>query len=1267
MALLNKGIKLSADQTKILLNNRLFETAAGTSFITLKPDVAAADGIVTLLDPGSTTAGYLKISLRYLNTGTSTAGYSYIIETLGTNSQTIESEKIDYGLESTLGVTYDATTGKISYYISGKDSIVNSPLNITAFTAGVIPVASGLALSTTTDTPASLGLGKYNGYLSKIATFSSVFSADDLKKYVTDPSVLPVKDQLILLDATLLASVDRIDTSSPEIQKLTFGAALASGVITVDGVRTVVMAGDMGSVIAEKVKNTLIESSLFKPQLEKQKITFSENTVGTTFKVAGVSVTVGATDSAATIATAVTTALASNVFITGTAGRSVQDNGDGSLVVTFANTDGDAKSISVDSALTTIKASVDTTQTYNATGNGRKVVVDGASVLISMNAADLNPKDLIVTAGGTGVSITKPTTTANHTEEFTSFIPSAISFAGTPVGEIQRFILTTGADADGGTYTLSGSLGASVTSTFAVQANGYTLAQTASKIATDLNAVLGTLTNVESVTANGEYIDVKFKANAANVADITKADGAAPNASNLNGLLLTTQQYAQNLPGEAQVITFTNATTASTLTVDGISVSIAATDTASAIATKVQTALINDGTNGSGKYSAPEVQVITFLSGVTGAGNITVNGLAVALLVGDTTPASVATKVSSALNLVAGKNYTAAVDGDSVRVTFNNAARDATTMTALVPAIGVTATAFTTVREFDANGLRATKVNSDGTLSIEFSPSEGNVAPVIFADAASGVTASVATAREAFALKLSSSSYTGVTAAPTDGSVSASNVLYAELVSTESAYGRSATKKLVFDVFIDPTAKAKVGDSYDSIGFTLNYSQTDFLASSARIEMGTSATGSSTFNTGTPGQIIVRALESVAITDFSKRVARITIDQQPSAGAYKESLDLTFSSVDIDGVDYTSGITNTRTFVDTINTDRWDIKQKLVNGLDGTTAIGGQLVGYYGSPTVSNAQLVLQYSAFKDQGAATTTLTNLNKTLGIEVISNTAAVKTAKFSIELPSDALNFKFELSAQSIAAGLKLASGSGVVQGAQGRSYVVQLDGGNVAGLAKGATIGTLSVDLINGKDKTHEFMFSPGVNSLNGAAVTSQNLYFGYTSTATADDSLTGLKKGEWLAKDMPKGDFSKFFVDTAPTLASKVITAADALQILKLSAGFPLEWKGAGTTPDGAFTAADLDGSGKVTSADALIALKYATGIIPSSDPVKWKFYDSTTANLSVESSKIAAALKAGMVVGTTADVLEITNANNYKDYFVQAILVGNVTNPALEL
>jgi hypothetical protein len=1283
MTLLNKGLRLTPDETQIQLNNRLFETSTGTVFVTLKPDApTVSPGMstytVNLLDPGSTTAGYLQIAVKHLDILQSTAGFSFVVTTLGSGAaQTIETPKIGYNEEVTLGLSWDATTGQISYTIARADAIFNnSPTNsLSAFTAGVSPTVSGLANSTTTDTFAAINDGQYAGFLNKVATYSTAMSSADLQRYALDPVNLPTTDRVLLLDATALNAANRFDASVAEVQSLTFGSAAASGVITIGGATTVVMAGDSAATVAEKVRASLADSNLFKPQLEKQKITFSGTAAAGTLKVAGDSISLAANDTASAVAGKVkawldkTNLASTSTFVTANAGRIVQDNGDGSLTITFNRSDGDARPISIDSGATTIKASVDTVQTYSATGTGRKVSVSGSTLSIELNPADLNPLDLAVSVGATGVSITRPSTTVSHTQESRSFSPSTFAFVGTPVGEVQRFLVTKGADASG-TFDVSPSTGTAFSTGTTTFAGARTIAETAAEIAAALKTANANNASVADVVAVGDAVEIRYNASAGNVAPIRVLDAGTGTL----GIVQTTRQYAQNLLGEAQTITFLiTPPPAGSISVDGVTVAVVTADTAASVATKVQAALVKDGTAGSGRYSTPEVQMITFLTNASASGTIKVNGVDVTVNAGDTPDVTAANVVTELIAVAT--NYTAVQDGDAVRVTFDNEAGDVALMSGLTSpgaATGVTATGFSTIQEYNANGIRTTKVNSDGSLTIEFASYEGNVDPVLFTASGTGVTASVATIREANAVASTTSGYTGSTSTGSN-TAAASNVVYTQLVSTESGTASKASKKVVFDVFVDQAAlsrSSQIGSGYENVDFTLGYSTTEFSSSTLNVELTPSNGGSPIFNTSRAGEIVVRWLDTQSITNFTKPIARVTLNQLQSSGNFKSAMDLSFSNVSIDGVDFTDGTTYARSFVDTLNTDRWDIKQKLVNGLDSTTPIGGQMVGFYGTPSTTGSQLALKFNAMKDSGGANPTLSN-SKQVALDIVNTDfTGVRTIKFAIELPSNAASTTFALSSAATAAGLKLASGTGVVNGVVGRTLFVTLDGGNVTGLARGATIGSLTTDLSNARDVTHEFGFVNGsisyTNANTSGTGTGKSIYVGYTATAN-DNSVLGLSKGDWIAKDMPRGEFSKFLIDTAPTNASKVITAADALQILKLSAGFDLDWRTAGaTTPTGAFTAADLDGSGKVTSNDALIALRYATGIVPPIDPVKWKFYDSATADLSVENTLLQG-LQGDMTVVNTSDILEITASNGQKDFFTQAILVGNLTNPALEV
>jgi hypothetical protein len=477
--------------------------------------------------------------------------------------------------------------------------------------------------------------------------------------------------------------------------------------------------------------------------------------------------------------------------------------------------------------------------------------------------------------------------------------------------------------------------------------------------------------------------------------------------------------------------------------------------------------------------------------------------------------------VVTELNLVVGKNYTATQDGDAVRVTFNNAAGDVALMSGLtIPsgstAAGVIATSFSTIQEYNANGIRTTKVNSDGSLTIEFASYEGNVDPVLFAANATGVTASVATIREANAVASTTSGYTGSTSTGSN-TAAASNVVYTQLVSTESGTASKTSKKVVFDVFVDQAAlsrSSQIGTGYENVDFTLGYSTTEFSSSTLNVELTPSNGGSPIFNTSRAGEIVVRWLDTQSITNFTKPIARVTLNQLQSSGNFKSAVDLSFSNVSIDGVDFTDGTTYARSFVDTLNTDRWDIKQKLVNGLDSTTPIGGQMVGFYGTPSTTGSQLALKFNAMKDSGGVNPTLSN-SKQVALDIVNTDfTGVRTIKFAIELPSNAASTTFALSSAATAAGLKLASGTGVVNGVVGRTLFVTLDSSspNTPGLARGLTIGSLTTDLSSARDVTHEFGFVNGsisyTNANTSGTGTGKSIYVGYTATAN-DHSVLGL--------------------------------------------------------------------------------------------------------------------------------------------------------------
>jgi len=132
-----------------------------------------------------------------------------------------------------------------------------------------------------------------------------------------------------------------------------------------------------------------------------------------------------------------------------------------------------------------------------------------------------------------------------------------------------------------------------------------------------------------------------------------------------------------------------------------------------------------------------------------------------------------------------------------------------------------------------------------------------------------------------------------------------------------------------------------------------------------------------------------------------------------------------------------------------------------------------------------------------------------------------------------------------------------------------------------------------------------------------------------------------------------------FPTAAVPALDKIITAADALDILRLSAGFEPNWISDATRP-AFYVAADIDGSGNITAADALAALRIAAGVSTNATP-GWKFIDAATQGLGVSNAR-PASLNQNMPVSGTAAPQKIDSSTN-SDFQVKAVFVGNVTQP----
>ena len=571
---------------------------------------------------------------------------------------------------------------------------------------------------------------------------------------------------------------------------------------------------------------------------------------------------------------------------------------------------------------------------------------------------------------------------------------------------------------------------------------------------------------------------------------------------------------------------------------------------------------------------------------------------------------------------------------------------DATSGLATLLPTGTVGYPATTTQFYNAEGRHKLSVNGD-VLRIEFSSSEDDVKPVLVDTTGSSVKAAVSTLQLHHVNILSTAGYDG------GGGGSAANVLYAQLKDAASTRSTANAlldeRKVIVDVFVDRskavTAANDFGTGFESVSFMLSYDPALMKDADPVVTIPASASGSAVFNVNRQaGEITIRVVDNASVSDLSKAVASVEFVQRKTGADFAPRMNVEFKNVDIDGINFTGGSFNS-SFSSSVNLDRWEVSSQLVNALQPTTGIGGQLVAFYGSPTLVPGQplsLKLASNGLTNVGGGAPTLASSAKTVTLDLVNNVAGTTQAAMVLTLPSNLT-----------AASFTPATGVTATSSLNGRLLEVNVT--NAGSLPASGKIGTVTVSVTQAEGLTHEFGFLPGSVVVNNQANAAggQALYAGYTRTDA---------NGNWTAKDMPKGDFNKVAFPTAATNAAKVVTAADALEILKLSAGFVPTWIGSnGELLSAAYVAADVDRSGNVTAQDALLALRHAAATL-GNDPMTWRFIDASTRGLGVNNAS-PSLLNQGLQISGNEGTVNINQGSN-PDFQVKALLVGNLTQPA---
>jgi hypothetical protein len=471
-----------------------------------------------------------------------------------------------------------------------------------------------------------------------------------------------------------------------------------------------------------------------------------------------------------------------------------------------------------------------------------------------------------------------------------------------------------------------------------------------------------------------------------------------------------------------------------------------------------------------------------------------------------------------------------------------------------------------------------------------------------------------------------STGYTGAVAS-SSGDTVAADVLYTQI--RDVADSGVANRQFTVDIFIDPNLVTD-GD-FGAVSYNVAWDTNLTIDSLVQLD---STGGYQLADIDVAGDSAdVRWFKATASTDFSAPIATMVFTD--TNGSTDPTF--TFTSVDIDGTDFTDDVTYTTSFTDTLDADLWDLGDTLVNGNDSTTAAADQLVivsgAAGGSATAPNPSsgLYLKLDSY-DQDAGTES-PNVDYTVGVYTATGTT---TISFEVDLPALATGTTFVLDAD-------LNDWNLTTNEVQGRTLVVEASG--ITTLSAGESLGQFVTTIEDGFDTTQYFDLGNVQTDADAANENGRGLYV--AATRTDED-------GEWTVDDMPTGIFTREFVGTAE-IAANTVTALDAYYALQMSAGLQPNWWG-GAFQEGQALAADFDGSGKITAADALAILEYSVGTIPDPDPVGWVFFDA-------ETTGITNATNVDELAALSENVA-VTASNTSLGQGDEVVLVGDLSDPA---
>ncbi|MDB2619844.1 hypothetical protein N9Y18_06310 [Litoricolaceae bacterium] len=480
---------------------------------------------------------------------------------------------------------------------------------------------------------------------------------------------------------------------------------------------------------------------------------------------------------------------------------------------------------------------------------------------------------------------------------------------------------------------------------------------------------------------------------------------------------------------------------------------------------------------------------------------------------------------------------------------------------------------------------------------------------------------------------VSSTGYTGAAAVSSDGKVS-SDVIFTQVRDVADGTGGYTV-----DFFVDPF---RVGGDYQSVNFTVEHTATLDVGTLTVVEP---TGGYKLANVdGANNKFSVNWFQPAAVTDLSAPIATVVFTEASATDAPS----FTFKTVDVDGVDYTDNATYTQSFSDSLNAAVFDVTGVLEHGNDSTSKVADQLVTVTGFKGASAANPAPTNGLHLDLASSTTTASTDSPNMSLSLVVKTQTqTNDVSFEIDLPATAAVTNLAADPLVDPASyftLDAALTDWTVNSAtiEGRTLKVDISG--VTNASVGDSLGTFSAALTGGFGATHEFEMLNVQTDADAATESGRGLYVGQTRTGT---------DGTWKIKDMPIGTVTRAYDGTAEI--SNAVTALDAYYALQVSAGLAPQWYTTGSAIEGQMIAADFDGSGKVTAADALAILNYAvSGATP--DPVVWKFFDTDTTVTAISDTTVK--------VLSTHETVDGSGNVSLTGLADEVVLIGDLSNPA---